>query len=143
MLSKVNGYTFRGCSSAIFISVAGPRSAVVSASDSRASGAGFDTRSGHILSFLLPLIQDGQLSKYMHEVLVNCLGGLSLPRKSVVRLIDRPDMTIDVYHGHKTTTQPNSFSPLFTIRSSLKDRTSLPGDRSGSTGIFLRQIWGR
>ena len=32
----------------------------------------------------------------MHEVLVNCLGGLSLPRISVVRLIDRPDMTLDV-----------------------------------------------
>ena len=35
---------------------AGPRSAVGSASDSRARGPGFDTRSGHILSFLLPLI---------------------------------------------------------------------------------------
>ena len=40
----------------------------------------------------------------MHEVLVNHLGGLSLPRKSVVRLADRPDMTLDVYHGRKTTT---------------------------------------
>ena len=39
----------------------------------------------------------------MHEVLVNRLGGLSLPRKSVVRLTDRPDMTIDVYRGRKTT----------------------------------------
>ena len=29
----------------------------------------------------------------MHKVLVNRLGGLSLPRKSVVRLSDRPDMT--------------------------------------------------
>ena len=35
----------------------------------------------------------------MHEVLVNRLGGLSLPRKSVVRLTDRPDMTLDVYRG--------------------------------------------
>ena len=41
----------------------------------------------------------------MHEVLVNRLGGLSLPRKSVVRLTDRPDMTLDVYHGSKTTIQ--------------------------------------
>ena len=41
----------------------------------------------------------------MHEVLVNHLGGLSLPRKSVVRLTDRPDMTIDVYRGCKTTMQ--------------------------------------
>ena len=41
----------------------------------------------------------------MHEVLVNRLGGLSLPRKRVARLTDRPDMTLDVYGGHKTTTQ--------------------------------------
>ena len=41
----------------------------------------------------------------MHKVLVNRLGGLSLPRKSVVRLTDRPDMTLDVYCGCKTTIQ--------------------------------------
>ena len=41
----------------------------------------------------------------MHEVLINGLGGLSLPRKSVVRLNDLPDMTLDVYQGGKTTTQ--------------------------------------
>ena len=41
----------------------------------------------------------------MHEVLVNRLGGLSLPKKSVVRLTDRPDMTLDVYRGRKTTNQ--------------------------------------
>ena len=34
--------------------------------------------------------------KYVHPVLVNRLGGLSLPRKGVVRLTDRPDMTLDV-----------------------------------------------
>ena len=39
----------------------------------------------------------------MHEVLVNRLGGLSLPRKSVVRLTDRLDMTLDVYRGRETT----------------------------------------
>ena len=43
--------------------------------------------------------------KYVHEVLVNSLGGLSLLRKSVVRLTDRPDMTLDVYRGHKTSMQ--------------------------------------
>ena len=43
--------------------------------------------------------------KYVHEVLVNRLGGLSLPRKSVVRLTDRPNMTLDVYRGRKTTIQ--------------------------------------
>ena len=41
----------------------------------------------------------------MHEVLVNRLGGLSLPRKSVVSLTDRPDMTLDVYRGRKTAMQ--------------------------------------
>ena len=41
----------------------------------------------------------------MHEVLVNRLGGLSLPRKSAVRLTDRPDMTLDVYREGKTTIQ--------------------------------------
>ena len=41
----------------------------------------------------------------MQEVLVNRLGGLSLPKKSAVRLTDRPDMTLDVYHGCKTTVQ--------------------------------------
>ena len=41
----------------------------------------------------------------MHEVLVKRLGGLSLPRKSVVRLTDCPDMTLDVYRGRKTTIQ--------------------------------------
>ena len=35
--------------------------------------------------------------KHVHEVLVNRLGGLSLPRKSVVRLTDLPYTTLDVY----------------------------------------------
>ena len=39
----------------------------------------------------------------MHEVLVNRFRDLSLPRKSVVRLTDRPDMSLDVYRGRKTT----------------------------------------
>ena len=43
--------------------------------------------------------------KYVHEVLVNRLGGLSLPRKSVVRLSDCPDRTLDFYLGRKTSTQ--------------------------------------
>ena len=43
----------------------------------------------------------------MHKVLVNRLGGLSLPRKSMVtvRLTDGPDMTLDVYRGRKTMQQ--------------------------------------
>ena len=60
----------------------------------------------------------------MHEVLVNRLGGLSLPRKSVVRLIDRPDMTLDVYRGHKTTMQQQQsneclYSVCLSMRSTL------------------------
>ena len=57
----------------------------------------------------------------MHEVLVNRLGGLSLPRKSVVRLTDRPDMTLGVYRGRKRihllgeTTLLVSFLPPFTV----------------------------
>ena len=41
---------------------AGSRSEVGRAPDSQVRGPGFDTRSGHILSFLLPLNQEGQLS---------------------------------------------------------------------------------
>ena len=51
----------------------------------------------------------------MHEVLVNRLGGLSLPRKSVVRLTDRPDMTLDVYRGRKATMQQQQQIPIFSI----------------------------
>ena len=50
----------------------------------------------------------------MHKVLVNPLGGLSLPRKSVVRLTDRPDMTLDVYRARKTTMQQSLFILLAT-----------------------------
>ena len=65
----------------------------------------------------------------MHEVLVNRLGGLSLPRKSVVRLTDRPDMTIDVLPWDvKTTiqqhvavrTQINKFVFYFIVRRNVK-----------------------
>ena len=48
----------------------------------------------------------------MQEVLVNPLGGLSLPRKSVARLTDRPDMTLDVYRGRKTTMQQQQITSL-------------------------------
>ena len=41
---------------------AGPRSAIGRAPDSKIRGSEFDTRSGNILSFLLPLFQEGQLS---------------------------------------------------------------------------------
>ena len=88
---------------------AGLHSAAASSFDSRARGSGFYTRSGHILLFLLRLIQERQLTvsylrKCVHEVLVKCIEGLSLPRKSEVRLTDCPDMTIAVYCGRNTTT---------------------------------------
>ena len=51
----------------------------------------------------------------MHEVLVNRLEGLSLPRKSVVRLTDRPDMTLDVYRGRKTTMQQQQNNSLHAL----------------------------
>ena len=63
----------------------------------------------------------------MHEVLVNRLGGLSLPRKSVVRLTDRPDMTLDVYRGRKTTIQYNimkSISKQININENMHHETS-------------------
>ena len=42
--------------------------------------------------------------KYVHLVLVNHLG-LSLPRNSLIRLADHPNVTIAVYCGRKATTQ--------------------------------------
>ena len=65
----------------------------------------------------------------MHEVLVNRLGGLSLPRKSVVRLTDRPDMTLDVYRGRKTTMQQQQQQP------------SLAGRHALSAIHFYKSIW--
>ena len=59
----------------------------------------------------------------MHEVLVNRLG-LSLPRKSVVRLTDRPDLTLDVYSGRKTTTQQQQRQPKLLI---FQSESSFPG----------------
>ena len=76
------------------------------ASVSRARGPGFDTRPH---TFVSPSADSSRAvvsfwRKYVHKVLVNRLGGLSLPKKSVGKLSDGPDMTIDVYHGRKTTT---------------------------------------
>ena len=60
----------------------------------------------------------------MHEVLVNHLGGLSLPRKSVVRLTDRPDMTLDVYYGRKTTKQQQQ-QPMCMVQTVFKMQNTL------------------
>ena len=50
--------------------------------------------------------------KYLHEVLVNRLGVLSLSRKSVVKLTGRPDMTVYVYRGRKTTIKQQQISHI-------------------------------
>ena len=72
----------------------------------------------------------------MHEVLVNRLGGLSLPRKSVVRLTDRPDMTLDVYSGRKTTIQQVQLSTL--VKGFLQVKTIL--SESDADFIALVQL---
>ena len=61
----------------------------------------------------------------MHEVLVNRLGGLSLPRKSVVRLTDRPDMALDVYRGRKTTMQQSNNLQISKTYDFLKNNMGL------------------
>ena len=80
----------------------------------------------------------------MHEVLVNPLGGLSLPRKSVVRLTDCPDMTLDVYHGRKPTTQqkqqhisPDRFYPRHAI---LLEQVQWTFSGSNTDGLFTTAI---
>ena len=80
-----------------------PPGTVYSASDSRASGRGLDFRLAAYLRFLL-LIQEWQLS-VSKVVLINGNGDLSLPRKSVVRLTNCPNIFIAVYPWRKTPTQ--------------------------------------
>ena len=80
----------------------------------------------------------------MHEVLVNRLGGLSLPRKSVVRLTDRPDMTLDVYSGRKTKIQQqhifSSFGIIGLILSQFENRVPLKRGRGQSCTITLLRM---
>ena len=63
----------------------------------------------------------------MPEVLVNRLGVLRLPRKSVVRLTDRPDMTLDVYRGRNTTTKHSPQTKTFqtTVKQTCTQTMSL------------------
>ena len=57
----------------------------------------------------------------MHEVLVNRLGVLSLPRKSVVRLTYRPDMTLMFTVDVKQQQQQQSFAkPLYVVQLLIK-----------------------
>ena len=75
----------------------------------------------------------------MHEVLVNRLGGLSLPRKSVVRLTDRPDMTLDVYCGHKTTIQQQQLSSDDMTGYLLKNCSGSSQCQEGSVKVTKRE----
>ena len=50
--------------------------------------------------------------KYVHEVLVNHLGGLSLPRKNVVKLNDCPNMTTAVKCGRKKPNYNNNHTSM-------------------------------
>ena len=79
-------------------------------SDSRARGPGFDTQLIRPYIFVSSSADTRRAvvsnrRHYVHEILrlVNRLGGRSLPRKSVIRLTECPDMTLAVYRGRKTT----------------------------------------
>ena len=91
-----------------FVNLAAPHSAVGSASDSKARGP--RVRNAVRPHTFFSSSADSRRAvvsywrKYVHEVLLNRFGGLNLPRKSVDKLTDRPDMTLDVYRGRKTTT---------------------------------------
>ena len=85
---------------------------VGSLSDSRARGPQFNTWSCHN-TFISPATNQRRAvvsywQKCVHKVLVNHLWGLSLPRKSVVKSTDLPDMTLAVYRGCKTTKHHNN-----------------------------------
>ena len=73
----------------------------------------------------------------MHEVLVNPLGGLSLPRKSVVRLTDRPDMTSDVYRGRKTTIQQQQLDHWDCLWNEFSLADDIPTERETSSVELL------
>ena len=62
----------------------------------------------------------------------------SLPRKSVVRLTDRPDMTLDVYRGRKTTMQQQQNQSSF-----FKDfiTTTGPAILSTDTICFFAHLY--
>ena len=94
----------------------------------KSGGPGFDTRSGNILSFHLPLFQEGQLSVTGESMCTNRIGGLSLPRKNVVRLTDRPDMTLDVYRGRKTTIQDGCVMKLLSLEMDSSHSTVFKSD---------------
>ena len=82
----------------------------------------FDSRSGHILSILLRLIQEGSC-QLLAKVCARSTGSpirRSKPAKEKCGLTDRPEMTFGVYRGRKTTQQrtTDAVTKLF-LRNSL------------------------
>ena len=73
----------------------------------------------------------------MWEVLVHRLGDLSLPRKSVVRLTDCLNMTIDVYHGRKTATQYTCNHLIICIWTDLQIREGIEDSNSKINFLFF------
>ena len=66
------------------------------------------------------------------------LGGLSLPRKSVgVRLTDRPNMTLDVYRGRKTTIQQRKL-PFLKKRKEKRKYVARPGIKPRTPDLRVR-----
>ena len=83
----------------------------------------------------------------MQKVLVNRLGGLSLPRKSVARLTDRPDMTLDVYRGQKTTQQQKQqcslcFKTIYDLGVRGMSKLESPKPKAAFTNFFYFTIAG-
>ena len=62
-----------------------------------------------IINLFLPI----HLNLFKALYIVNRVGGLSLPRKSEVRIAEHPDITIDVNRGRKTMTQQQN--KLFSV----------------------------
>ena len=82
---------------------------------------------------------------YVHEVLVKRLIGLSLPKKSVVRLTDRLDMTLDVYCGRKTTIQQQQqlYQKKFRVTRSIIEHVSLLYQKKSSITILTMSVFNR
>ena len=58
-----------------------------------------------------------------------------MPRKSVVRLTDRPDMTLDVYRGRKTTKQQKAtWNPLKGSLANSVDQDQTPHNVASDQG---------
>ena len=71
----------------------------------------------------------------MHEVLVNCLGGL--PRNIVARLTDRARNDLKCVEGRKTQIKPNQFIP--SIKEALHVFT-LEGDKEAKAFMLTETL---